>query len=657
MSEAELRRSRSELAVLRELLAVQERSVIEQAGRLEVALKESRQRAESLAESEVRLRAIVETANEPILTFDGEGKIESANPATQSMFGYAPAKLKGRAINALLPGADWAWASLLPTPDSPDEALVGPSQEVTAIRRDGSTFPAELSVSEMEISGERMFTAMVRDVSERRRIEELQSEFVSTVSHELRTPLTSIRGALGLLAGGVTGELPPEAREFVEIAASNCERLVRLVNDILDTEKMQQGQLEFTLRSTPLRQVLETTLRASEALALEEGVELLLVGEIPSGEVLVDVDRIGQVMANLLANGVKFSPPGARLEVSVELVSRRFRVSIRDHGPGIPEEFRERIFQRFSQADASTTREKGGTGLGLAISKLLIEHMRGRIGFEPAEGGGTFFFFELPYLPPVSESESEVEEGPLVLVCEDDPDLAHSLTGLLRSRGFAVHLAPTLERARRLLASHTYAAITLDLVLADGLGTELIHELRAVEATRLTPILVVTGSDRRLGSAAVLVTDVIQKPFEEERLLDSLHNAVALSGSLCPRLLHVEDDPDIRRIFRRTLPETWSVRGAETIAAAKSALGKEVFDVVVLDLSLPDGGGEELIDSVGEAQVILFSASDAPRETAERVSAAMVKSRADAGQVRDMIVSLIRNREGSLIRNRKGGKP
>lgn len=646
MSEAELRRSRSEVAVLRELLAVQERSVIEQAERLEVALDESRRRAESLAENQVRLRAIVETANEPILTFDAQGTIESANPATESMFGYSPVELRGRAVQALLPGADWGWTDLDPDIASPDDEGAERSQGVTAVRRDGSTFPAELSMSEMVISGETMYTAMVRDVSARRRIEELQSEFVSTVSHELRTPLTSIRGALGLIAGGITGELPAEAREFVEIAFSNCERLVRLVNDILDTEKMQQGKLEFTLRSTPLSQVLKTTLSASEGLAREQGVELILAGEIPGGEVLVDLDRLGQVMANLLANAIKFSPTGARIEVSAEIVRRRFRVSIRDYGSGIPEEFRGRIFQRFSQADASATRKKGGTGLGLSISKLLIEHMRGTIGFEPAEGQGTVFFFELPYLPPVTPSEPDEGEGPLVLICEDDPDLAHSLAGLLKSRGFAVHLAPTLERARRLLSSTVYAAITLDLVLADGLGTDLIHELRAAEATRLTPIIVVTGSDRRLGSAAVLVTDVIQKPFEEERLLASLHNAVALSGSLSPRLLHVEDDPDIRKIFRRTLPQDWTVAGAETIAAAKSALREHTFDVVVLDLGLPDGGGEELIDCVGEAQVILFSASEAPRATAERVTAALVKSRADAGQVRDLIVSLIRRDRG-----------
>ena len=646
MTEGELRRARSETTILRELLAVQERSVIEQAERLEVLLRESRQRAASLAESEVRLRAIVGTANEPILTFDAQGTIESSNPATEATFGYSSAELAGRAVQALLPGTDLAWRDLLPEQDSPDDELTGSRQEVTAVRRDGSTFPAELSLSEMEIAGETMFTAIVRDVSERRRVEEMQSQFVSTVSHELRTPLTSIRGALGLIAAGVTGELPPEAREYLEIAVSNCERLVRLVNDILDTEKMQQGKLEFALETVPLGQTLPAIIGASEGLAQQGNVELVLLGEIPPGEVLVDVDRLGQVMANLLANGVKFSPPGGRLEVSVEVLSRKFRVSIRDHGPGIPEEFRDRVFQRFAQADSSPTRKKGGTGLGLSISKLLIEHMRGTIGFASAEGQGTVFFIELPYLPPIGASQPESSEGPLVLVCEDDPDLAYSLAGLLRSRGFAVHLAPTLERARRLLSNNTYAAVTLDLVLADGLGSDLIHELRAAEATRLTPIIVVTGSDRRLGSAAVLVTDVIQKPFAEERLLGSLHNAVALSGSVCPRLLHVEDDPDIRKIFRRALPEGWSVAGAETIAAAKALLREQTFDVVVLDLSLPDGGGEELIDCVGEAQVILFSASEAPRATAERVSAAMVKSRADAGQVRDLIVSLIRGRQG-----------
>jgi len=357
--------------------------------------------------------------------------------------------------------------------------------------------------------------------------------------------------------------------------------------------------------------------------------------------VLVDPDRLAQVLTNLISNGAKFSPAEAAVELAVAKVGERFRVTVRDHGPGIPDEFRGRIFQRFAQADASNTRQTGGTGLGLSISKAIVEKMHGRIGFEPAPGGGTVFFFELPYLPPVVAAEAESPRVGRVLVCEDDPDAARVLERLLTQSGFAVHLTPTLERARRLLAGHRYDAVTLDLMLADGDGSALIHELRADEATRLTPIIVVSGSNNRLGQAAIMVSDVLLKPFDEQRLLAAVRNAVAACQSTSPRLLHVEDDDDIRRVVRRTLPEAWTVIAVGTVAAAKEALAGAAFDLVLLDLSLPDGEGDELVGLVGRAQVIIFSASDASSELSRRVAGALVKSRSNPMDVRDAIVSLL----------------
>ncbi len=289
----------------------------------------------------------------------------------------------------------------------------------------GHDIPVEVVLQYMAPAGdEPRFINIVRDISERKRLEKLKSEFVSTVSHELRTPLTSIRGSLGLVAGGITGELPKEAKEYVDIALSNSDRLVRLINDILDIEKMQSGSMEFRMRAIELAGAVRSSIAANDAFAASHGVRLVLAEPVPTGEVLVDPDRFAQVLTNLVSNAAKFSPKNGVVEVNVHVIDDRVRVSVRDHGPGIPEEFRGRIFQRFAQADASSTRQKGGTGLGLSISKAIVEQMHGSIGFDAADGGGTVFFFDLPFLPPVVGANASAGSALRVLVCEDDPDVS-----------------------------------------------------------------------------------------------------------------------------------------------------------------------------------------------------------------------------------------
>jgi PAS domain S-box-containing protein len=236
----------------------------------------------------------------------------------------------------------------------------------------------------------------VHDITEHRQLEAMKSGFVSTVSHELRTPLTAISGSLGLIMGGVLGEPPAAMKQMLDIAHKNSQRLAYLVNDLLDMEKLIAGKMYFDLQTQPLMPLLELSLESIHAYGKQYQVSFLLTERADEVQVLVDSVRLQQVVANFLSNAAKFSPTGGQVEITVRRHNAGVRVEVSDHGSGIPAEFHNRIFQKFSQADTTDTRQKGGTGLGLAISKELIERMGGHIGFVSSPGQGTVFFFELP---------------------------------------------------------------------------------------------------------------------------------------------------------------------------------------------------------------------------------------------------------------------
>ncbi len=224
----------------------------------------------------------------------------------------------------------------------------------------------------------------------------LKTEFVSTVSHELRTPLTAINGSMGLLLGGVMGTLPPAMQKLLGIAHKNGLLLSNLINDLLDIEKLAAGKLQFNFKMYLLDELLSQTLSSCDGMLRQHQVQIALENPHPGLLIRVDGMRFQQALSNLISNAAKFSPLGSEIVLSIGLRAAAVRIEVIDEGPGIPEQFRSRIFQKFAQADSSDSREKGGTGLGLAITKELIEHMHGKVGFESVEGNGSTFYLELP---------------------------------------------------------------------------------------------------------------------------------------------------------------------------------------------------------------------------------------------------------------------
>lgn len=351
-----------------------------------------------LREREEYLSTLLDNVIDAIVTIDESGLIETFNPAAERIFGYGKADVVGQNVKLLMPERyrEQHDSFLFAYRESGVPRILGKDLELPAQRRNGELFTMELAVSQITLQSQRRFIAVIRDISERKRIERMKNEFVSTVSHELRTPLTSIAGALGLINGGALGEVPAQMGEMLRIAQSNSQRLSGLINDLLDMDKLVAGKMTFDLQALRLWPLLEAAIEQNQPYAAQHSVALHLKPPQLEVEVRVDRQRFDQVMANLLSNAAKFSAPGADVEVSAALAVTRVRISVRDFGMGIPEAFRARIFGKFSQADATDTRQKGGTGLGLAITKELIERMAGAIGFESVEGQGTVFWVELP---------------------------------------------------------------------------------------------------------------------------------------------------------------------------------------------------------------------------------------------------------------------
>jgi|GEM_PF-1865877 len=245
-------------------------------------------------------------------------------------------------------------------------------------------------------------TATVQDITERYLLERAKSDLISTVSHELRTPLTSITGTLGLAVGGVLGDLPEQLKTMLSTADKNAKRLGLLIDDLLDIEKIANGSMTFEFKATTVGEIFHSAVEANHSLAQAQGVSFSIEGDVDNMEVCADADRMSQVMANLLSNAVKFSPANEKVRIRANRAGRVIAISVSDCGPGIPEDFRPHVFERFTQADQSLTRtdQKGGTGLGLSITKAIVEMHDGDITFEstsaPSPNHGTTFRFTLP---------------------------------------------------------------------------------------------------------------------------------------------------------------------------------------------------------------------------------------------------------------------
>jgi PAS domain S-box-containing protein len=466
----------------------------------EIALYLEREEVRAaLTASEARHRAVLENMLGGLLVVDERGFIESANAEAERIFGYARGQLVGQHLSVLMPPGMIGEAT--GTLRDAFKKAISRITEWEGRRRSGEVFPFELALYEIETPAGRRFGGHIRDLSERREVERLKKEFVAVVSHELRTPLTSIRGSLSLLAGGALGDLPDEAKEVVTIADRNTVRLIHLINDILDLERLEAGRMPMYVSLHPVREVCERAVDAVRAVADLQGVAIDV--RPMDAHVLGDADRLVQVIVNLLSNAVKFSASGAAVVVSAAEDDGWVEVRVQDHGRGIPSSYHEAIFHRFRQVESSDGRMKGGTGLGLPICKAIVEQLGGTIGVDSQLGQGSTFWFRLRSRRPETADDGllaamadAIPEGAAdVLLLDEDEALLGVVGRQLLSAGIPVRIARTVRQGIELARSRAPSLLMLDVRFPDGDGFEVVRALAADEALRQTPLLVYTSRD------------------------------------------------------------------------------------------------------------------------------------------------------------------
>ncbi|WP_246660965.1 MULTISPECIES: PAS domain S-box protein [unclassified Tardiphaga] len=594
----------------------------------------------SLAEEMFRLA--VEACPNGMIMVDSDGEIVMANSEIEQQFGYKREELIGQRVDILVPRRLQAQHALhrasfthRPGAGEPETRRMGAGRDLFGLRKDGTEFPVEVGLNPIRAGEHLLVLGVIVDISQRKQIERLKEEFVSTVSHELRTPLTSIAGSLGLLAGQWSGKLPESAARLLSIAHKNSQRLVRLINDILDIEKIESGRVVFNSVRVSAKSIVEQAIEDNRGFALGYGVGIQLDPASIDCELNVDPDRLCQVITNLLSNAAKFSPSSGDVIVSVRSYAAMVRIAVRDYGSGVPESFSPHIFGKFAQADGTISKDKGGTGLGLSIVKQIVLRLGGEVGFIDAAGGGTEFWVDLPIWDDSAGGEIDLlydAAAPRILLCDDDRAVARTVRLRLGAAGFAVDFAHTVDMAMTRSAATKYAVVLVDLRLRGGDGIDLILRMREIPSHRNTPILVLSEDTEHgrgdVRSSRLNVLYWLGKPIDFSRLIQLLRVLTAPQTRERPRILHLDDDHDILSMVMHTLHPIADVISADTIESARHIIATDRIDLAILDTELRGSSGldllPELTDDLGHwIPVILFSALSGEMVCGDQVDVAI----------------------------------
>jgi signal transduction histidine kinase/DNA-binding response OmpR family regulator len=560
-------------------------------------------------ESRARIRAIADGVNEALLLISNSQRILDANQRFVEIFGIPLGKITGQHLEDV----QTLFQQIFAEADNLYEWVVTSSldnaQEFTKIVVQNWPHHGELQLYSTPIRDEVGFLGRLfvfRDITHEREVDRMKTEFVSLVSHELRTPLTSIRGYTEMVLDGDAGEINNEVEEYLTVVLSNAERLVALVNDLLDISRIESGRIQLKVEAVDLKEIVETV-TATMQQKLKEKLQDLLVEIDPTAvNVKGDKDKLVQVLTNYVSNAYKYTQAGGQINIQICRQGNFAHVSVKDNGFGISPEDQGRLFTRFYRVDNSMTREVGGTGLGLSIVKQLIELQGGEVGVQSAMGLGSTFWFTVPLAAETAESpvestlavplpESE-KPGASILVIEDDPDLANLITFHLQKAGYRVRAVATAEAALVEIEHEIPDLISLDNDLPGMHSDEFANRLHANPSWDDIPILVLSvlpGDQERIQFSAF----ILPKPVDQEELLGTVSQML-----LEPRqgpLLVIDDDADVRMLLSTKLQKA-GLR-VETAPDGETGLVKAQAQhpsLILLDMHLPGMDGFSVLQAL-----------------------------------------------------------
>jgi signal transduction histidine kinase/CheY-like chemotaxis protein len=572
------------------------------------------ERTSALAAAHAELLAVVNAVPIPLLILNRDRTIQVQNRAAEHLFGRMAARSEDRqrhlqalemrdATGKLLPDAELHGVRALRGID-----VIG--EEMQMLRPDGRRVMLLVSAASLrDAQGAVMGAATVyQDITRLRELDLMKDEFVSIVSHELRTPLTAIRGSLQLLLAEESSIPDPDNRQLLRVALRSCERLVRIINDMLDVSKIEAGRLRLSRTRLAVIDVVRHSIEGVRPLAEEASVRLIMDVPDSIGDIVADADRLTQAVVNLLSNAVKFAPATSAVEVRARDDGSAVGISVSDSGQGIHPDDISRLFQKFQQLDGSGTRRAGGTGLGLAITKGIVEEHGGTIAVESVVGEGTTFTLRLPRAPALERAAAEPAPSPdageakaeLVLIAEDDEESRLVIRRTIEAAGLRVIEAATGRDAIDLARRERPDVITLDLLMPDGDGWWVVEQLQADPTTAGIPVVIVTGADR---APPDVDGPILRKPFDRLELIGNVRGQ--LDGRPNASVLVADDDEDVRHVVRETLQR----QGCRVVEAsdgrmALELLRAETFDLVIVDLHMPHVHGHDIIRALRDPSVV-----------------------------------------------------
>lgn len=614
-----------------------EQGLIYAAGR---DITEARKSEAEVRASEAALRSIILGSLSGIVTFDTAGNIESVNPAAEAILGYSYAQLAGENVSVFLPNPppDLASFQRQAVRDS-----LGKVTEWQVRHADGRLIDIELSLFEFQTADGPRVACNLHDVSQRREVDRMKREFLATVSHELRTPLTSIRGSLDLLGAGVLGALGPQAQEVVSIAHRNTTRLIGLINDLLDLDRLDVGKLEIHPETVEVDHLVLTAVESVRAFAEQSGVAVE-VSRL-AATVVADSDRMVQVLVNLLSNAVKFSNRGSAIQIDALRQGPDVAIRVRDRGRGIPQTHLATIFDRFQQVEASDARSKGGSGLGLAICRAIMELHGGTIEVESEEGKGSTFTVRL------RAADAPRDRGSLTIgVFTSAPEPRENLVATLLGEGLRVHLLRTPDDVEKAFTQGSISILVMELTKGAPRG-EILSRLRSAGVRGETPIIVLTHHTDSIEWFDDNMT-VFLSNAAGQSLIDAIRKFAAESPA--GDVLIVEDDPALLEILKLQLEmEGMAVRTADAGGAAVAMIRKAPPRLIVLDVGLPDIDGFDVVSMLRRdprlrrLPLLVYSGRDLENEDKRRLELGptrfLRKASSGEDEFRSVVAELIRS--------------